>query len=57
MWPYKDFPVKFSESPVRIGGTLKRGFPCYGEDNDYVYGDLIGITESDRQSLADKNVI
>ena len=57
VWPYKDFPVKFSESPVRIGGTLQRGFPCYGEDNDYVYGDLIGITESDRQSLADKNVI
>ncbi|MCH8191566.1 MAG: CoA transferase [Chloroflexi bacterium] len=56
-WQVKDFPVKLSESPAYVGGTLDRGFPCYGEDNDYVYGTLLGMPKSDQEALADEEVI
>ncbi|MEE9285962.1 MAG: CoA transferase, partial [Dehalococcoidia bacterium] len=56
-WQVKDFPVKLSESPAYVGGTLGRGFPCYGEDNDYVYGTLLGMPKSDQERLAEEEVI
>ena len=56
-WKVKDFPIHLSETPARTGGTLNRGFPCYGEDNDYVYGTLLGIDEGDRAKLAEESVI
>jgi len=56
-WPIKDFPVHLSESPARIGGTLGRAAPLYAEDNDYVFGTLLGLTESDRVSLREEDVI
>ena len=57
VWPYKDFPVKFSETPASVGGTIGRGFPCYAQDNDYVYGDVLGIPAADRTAMADEDVI
>jgi crotonobetainyl-CoA:carnitine CoA-transferase CaiB-like acyl-CoA transferase len=41
-WPVAEVAVKMSASPAYIGGRLDRGAPCYGEDNDYVYGELLG---------------
>ena len=41
-WPLAEVPVKLSESPAYIGGRIDRGAPCYGEDNEYVYGELLG---------------
>ena len=56
-WPVRQFPIKLSETPSRAGGTLARGFPCYAEDNPYVYGTLLGITDSDQRRLAEEDVI
>ena len=56
-WPVRQFPIKLSETPSRPGGTLNRGFPCYAEDNDYVYGTLLGMAEGDRRALAEQDVI
>jgi len=56
-WPVKDFPIKLSESPAYVGGTIDRHFPCYGEDNDYVYGDLLDMRESDIAELQAEDVI
>ncbi len=56
-WPVKDFPVHLSESPAHAGGIINRGFPSYGEDNDYVFGTLLGIPESDRKALAAQEII
>ena len=56
-WPIRQFPVKLSETPSRPGGTLERGHPCYAEDNDYVYGELLGLSAEERQTLAEEEII
>ncbi len=42
-WPVKEVPVKLSETPPYIGGFLDRHGPSYGEDNDYVLRELLGL--------------
>ncbi|MBW2271149.1 MAG: CoA transferase [Deltaproteobacteria bacterium] len=56
-WPIRQFPVELSETPSRPGGPVDRGHPCYAEDNDYVYGSLLGLSESERRALAEQDVI
>src|SRR5262249_2003131 len=56
-WPIAEVPVKMSESPAYIGGRLDRGAPCYGEDNEYVYGELLGMSSEEIKALADDGVI
>jgi crotonobetainyl-CoA:carnitine CoA-transferase CaiB-like acyl-CoA transferase len=55
--PLAEVPVKMSASPAYIGGRLDRGAPCYGEDNDYVYGELLGMSSAEIASLAADGVI
>src|SRR5262245_28563179 len=56
-WPIAEVPVKMSESPAYIGGRLDRGAPCYGEDNHYVYGELLGMSAQEITALAEEGVI
>src|SRR5688572_18829835 len=56
-WPVAEVAVKMSESPAYIGGRLDRGAPCYGEDNDYVYGELLGMSSQEIKELAQEGVI
>jgi crotonobetainyl-CoA:carnitine CoA-transferase CaiB-like acyl-CoA transferase len=49
-------PVKLSESPAFAGGRIDRGAPCYGEDNEYVYGELLGMTKREIADLAAEGV-
>ncbi len=56
-WPIAEVPVKFSESPAYVGGRIDRGAPCYGEDNDYVYGELLGMSSGEIAALAADGVI
>jgi crotonobetainyl-CoA:carnitine CoA-transferase CaiB-like acyl-CoA transferase len=56
-WPIAEVPVKMSESPAYIGGRLDRGAPCYGEDNDYVFGELLGMHAGEIAALAGEGVI
>jgi crotonobetainyl-CoA:carnitine CoA-transferase CaiB-like acyl-CoA transferase len=51
-WPVAEVPVKLSESPAFAGGRIDRGAPCYGEDNEYVYGELLGMTKREIADLA-----
>jgi crotonobetainyl-CoA:carnitine CoA-transferase CaiB-like acyl-CoA transferase len=55
--PIAEVPVKMSESPAYIGGRLDRGAPNYGEDNHYVYGELLGMSSEEIKALADEGVI
>ena len=56
-WPVAEVPVKLSESPAYIGGRIDRGAPCYGEDNEYVYGELLGMSTQEIAALAEEGVI
>jgi crotonobetainyl-CoA:carnitine CoA-transferase CaiB-like acyl-CoA transferase len=56
-WPVAEVAVKMNESPAYIGGRLDRGAPCYGEDNDYVYGELLGMSSQEIAKLAEEGVI
>jgi crotonobetainyl-CoA:carnitine CoA-transferase CaiB-like acyl-CoA transferase len=56
-WPVAEVAVKMSASPAYIGGRLDRGAPCYGEDNDYVYGELLGMSAQEIKALAEEGVI
>jgi hypothetical protein len=46
-----------SATPAFIGGQVDRGAPCYGEDNDYVYGELLGMSSKEIARLGDDGVI
>jgi crotonobetainyl-CoA:carnitine CoA-transferase CaiB-like acyl-CoA transferase len=56
-WPVAEVAVKLSESPGYIGGRIDRGAPCYGEDNAYVYGELLGMSTQEIKQLAEEGVI
>ncbi len=56
-WPVAEVPVKLSESPAYAGGRIDRGAPCYGEDNEYVYGELLGMTKRQIEDLVAEGVI
>ena len=56
-WPVAEVPVKLSESPAYAGGRIDRGAPCYGEDNEYVYGELLGMTTREIEDMAKEGII
>jgi crotonobetainyl-CoA:carnitine CoA-transferase CaiB-like acyl-CoA transferase len=55
-WPIAEVPIKLSESPAYIGGRIDRGAPMYGEDNEYVYGELLGMSTQEIKALAEEGV-
>jgi crotonobetainyl-CoA:carnitine CoA-transferase CaiB-like acyl-CoA transferase len=57
LWPLAEVPVKMTASPPYIGGPIDRGAPCYGEDNEYVYGKLLGMSSREIAALAEEGVI
>ena len=56
-WPVKDIPFHFAHGTVNQGGPTERAAPCYGEDNDYVYDELLKLTKQERAELEKEGVI
>jgi len=56
-WPVYALPMKFTKTPAYIGGPIDRGAPCYGEDNMWLLTELLGMTPSQVERLAEENVI
>ncbi len=56
-WPIAEVAVDLSATPAHIGGAIDRGAPCYGEDNEYVLGELLGMSKADIADLADEGVV
>jgi len=56
-WPVAEVPVKLSESPAYAGGRIDRGAPCYGEDNEYVFGELLGMSTNEIAELTEDGVL
>jgi crotonobetainyl-CoA:carnitine CoA-transferase CaiB-like acyl-CoA transferase len=56
-WPVAEVPFTLSETPPYAGGPIDRGAPCYGEDNEWVLGELLGMSSREMAELADDGVI
>jgi crotonobetainyl-CoA:carnitine CoA-transferase CaiB-like acyl-CoA transferase len=56
-WRVPEIAVKLSETPAYAGGVIDRGAPCYGEDNEYVYGEILGMSSSEIKRLDEDGVI
>jgi crotonobetainyl-CoA:carnitine CoA-transferase CaiB-like acyl-CoA transferase len=56
-WPVYELPMKFSRTPAYIGGPIDRGAPGYGEDNEWLLTNLLGMSKSDVERLAEEGVI
>jgi crotonobetainyl-CoA:carnitine CoA-transferase CaiB-like acyl-CoA transferase len=56
-WPIENFPAKFEEMPVDVGSLPGRGAPVMGEDNDYVYGKILGLQPEEIAALKEDWVI
>jgi crotonobetainyl-CoA:carnitine CoA-transferase CaiB-like acyl-CoA transferase len=56
-WPIEGFPAKFLKMPVEVGGLAGRAAPCMGEDNDYVYHHVLGLTLEEIATLREDWII
>ncbi|MDA7418997.1 CoA transferase [Xenophilus arseniciresistens] len=56
-WPITELPARLSKTPSHVGGLPQRGAPLYGEDNEYVLGELLGYGSAQIQTLARDGVI
>jgi crotonobetainyl-CoA:carnitine CoA-transferase CaiB-like acyl-CoA transferase len=56
-WPIEGFPAKFAAMGVDVGGIPGRGAPMMGEDNDYVYRDILGLQPDEITTLREELVI
>ncbi len=56
-WPVEGFPAKLSRSPAKVGGPTGRAAPKLGEDNNFVYGQLVGLSAEEMAALAEEGVI
>ena len=45
-------PIRLSETPPRYRPT-----PLPGQDNDYVYGELLGLSQTEMNKLKEEGVI
>ena len=46
-------PVRLSETPARY----RRAAPASGQDNDHVYGELLGMSEGELAGLRQKGIV
>ena len=56
-WPVEGFPASLSRSPADVGGMTRRAAPKLGEDNDFVYGELFGLSAAEMTALTEEGVI
>jgi crotonobetainyl-CoA:carnitine CoA-transferase CaiB-like acyl-CoA transferase len=56
-WPVESFPAKLSRSPADVGGLTHRAAPKLGEDNDYVYQHILGLSVDEMTRLREEDVI
>jgi crotonobetainyl-CoA:carnitine CoA-transferase CaiB-like acyl-CoA transferase len=56
-WPIEGFPAKLSASPAYVGGLTGRASPKLGEDNEFVYHDLFGLSTDELAALRGEDVI
>ncbi len=56
-WPIEGFPAKFSNLTADVGGLPGRAAPMMGEDNDYVYREILGLSGEEIAELKEVLII
>jgi crotonobetainyl-CoA:carnitine CoA-transferase CaiB-like acyl-CoA transferase len=56
-WPIENFPARFHNTPLNVGGPPGRAAPLIGEDNDYVYREVLGLTTQEIATLQEDWII
>ena len=56
-WPVENFPARFQNTPISVGGPPGRAAPLIGEDNDYVYREVLGLKPEEITALREDWVI
>jgi len=56
-WPVEGFPAKMSRSPADVGGSTGRAAPKLGEDNEFVFSKLVGLSQAEIAALTEEGVI
>jgi crotonobetainyl-CoA:carnitine CoA-transferase CaiB-like acyl-CoA transferase len=56
-WPIEGFPARLSASPAYVGGLTNRAAPKLGEDNEFVYRDIFGLSTKELATLREEGVI
>lgn len=56
-WPVEGFPAKLSASPAYVGGLTGRAAPKLGEDNEFVYHGIFGLSAAEMAALKEEDVI
>ena len=56
-WPIEEFPAKTKNTPLAVGGPPGRAAPLIGEDNDYVYREVLGLTPAEIAALKEDWII
>ena len=56
-WPIENFPARFHNTPLNVGGPPERAAPLIGEDNDYVYREVLGLTPQEIATLQEDWII
>ena len=55
--PILQIPMKFRRIHATIGGKLHRAAPVLGEDNEYVYQKILGLSKQETDSLISEGVL
>jgi len=50
---YCGFPIKLSDTPARV----RHPAPCLGEHNEYVLGELLGLSDKEIKALEEEKII
>jgi crotonobetainyl-CoA:carnitine CoA-transferase CaiB-like acyl-CoA transferase len=53
-WPIENFPARFERSTVEVGGPSGRAAPVMGQDNDYVYREILGLNDAEIATLREE---
>jgi crotonobetainyl-CoA:carnitine CoA-transferase CaiB-like acyl-CoA transferase len=56
-WPVAEVPFDLSDTPPHAGGWIDKGAPVYGEHNYEVYQEVLGLTASEVDRLAEEGVV
>ncbi|ROQ01944.1 crotonobetainyl-CoA:carnitine CoA-transferase CaiB-like acyl-CoA transferase [Stella humosa] len=56
-WPVIEVPTKMTATPPYAGGPIDRGAPGYGEDNERILMEMLGLSREEVLRLAEEGII